>query len=73
MDGDRAVKALTLAALLAACSNPPAALEYTEDPPPELTDQERLQRALDSLEREGKRCEPWPQCQDPRPDFEPPP
>jgi hypothetical protein len=31
--------------LLTACSGPRTPLEYTEDPPPELTDQERLIRA----------------------------
>jgi hypothetical protein len=50
---------LALACFLMACSSPSRPLEYTEDPPAELTPQERLQRALDSLERE--RCWP-PEC-----------
>jgi hypothetical protein len=63
-----AIAVITPFLYLLACSVPPTALEYTEDPPAPATLQERLQESLDSLER----CEPWPQCYDPRPDMEPP-
>jgi hypothetical protein len=52
---------------LLACSVPPTAIEYTEDPPAPATLQERLQESLDSLER----CKP-PACYpDPRPPAPP--
>ena len=51
---------------LVACSGGGRPLEYAEDPPREVTDQEWLLRALDSLERE--RCGP-PDCY---PDPSPP-
>jgi hypothetical protein len=62
-----ALAVLTPFLYLLACSVPPTALEYTEDPPAAPTLQERLNRSLDSLEREEKKCEPWPQCYDPKP------
>jgi hypothetical protein len=52
---------------LAGCMGPGKPLEYTEDPPAPATLQECLHRSLDSLER----CEPWPQCYDPKPPAPP--